>query len=80
MCNILVITTFSFTNQIKLHRASAGFLYGTKLGEGSYSASANGAKFITVTDGAVSKRPVEKFQHDNTFQNCKGENKCIVTK
>lgn len=46
--------------QTRLHRTSAAFLYGTKLGEGIHSASANEAKFITVTDGAVSERPVEK--------------------
>lgn len=46
--------------QTRLRRTSARFLCGTKLGEGSYSASANEATCITVTDGAVSKRLVEK--------------------
>lgn len=63
--------------QTSLHRTSAGFLYEAKLGEGSHSAGANAAKFITDADGAVSKRPVEKSL---STQKCKRENKCIVTK
>lgn len=43
--------------------ASAEFLYGTKPREGSHSVCVKEAKFITVTDGAVSERPVEKTKH-----------------
>lgn len=46
--------------QTRLGRTSPVFLYGTKLGEGSHSASADEAKFITVIDGAASERPLEK--------------------
>lgn len=57
---IILPSMFGTMFKSDLHRTSAEFLYGTKLGEGSCSASANEAKFITVTDGAASERPVEK--------------------
>lgn len=55
--------------QTSLCRTSARFLFGTKLGEGSYSASANEAKFVTVTDG-VSERKIT-FIIIRLFRNAK---------
>lgn len=67
--------------QTRLRRTSARFLCGTKPGEGSYSASANEATCITVTDGAVSKRLVEKsLSAHSLFRTAKEKNKCTVTK